>query len=303
MPQRRPALGRGLSALIPEAPSPPRVAAPGGPPGELDLDLLEPNAEQPRMDIDEVRLDELAQSLKRNGMIQPILVRPAAAGRFEIVAGERRWRAAQRAGLMKVPVTIREVPDEKRLELALIENIQRENLNPIDEASAYRRLADEFGLTQEEIAAAVGKDRATVANYLRLLGLPGEVRADLASGALTMGHARAIAGLPDAAAQLRIAREVHARDLSVRETEALVKKETSPPPHQEVGSDRRPHEGGRGPPTTCPGHTGPDQSSWQGGTDRDPLRLRTGATASLRAAGPSLTTRVLVPTPMRAEQA
>ena len=229
MPQRRPALGRGLSALIPEAPSPPRVATPGGPPGELDLDLLEPNAEQPRKDIDEARLEELAQSIRTNGMIQPILVRPAGAGRFEIVAGERRWRAAQRAGLLKVPVTIRDVPDDKRLELALIENIQRENLNPIEEASAYRRLADEFGLTQEEIAAAVGKDRATVANYLRLLGLPGEVRADLASGALTMGHARAIAGLPDAAAQLRIAREVHARDLSVRETEALVKKETSPP--------------------------------------------------------------------------
>ena len=227
MPQRRPALGRGLSALIPGVSAPPTAAREA--PNEVDLDLLEPNADQPRTEIDEVRLDELARSIETSGVIQPLLVRPAARGRFEIVAGERRWRAAQRAGLLKVPVMIRDVPDDKRLELALIENIQRENLNPIEEATAYRRLADEFSLTQEEIAGAVGKDRTTVANYLRLLSLPAEVRTDLASGALTMGHARAIVGLAAGVAQLRIAREVRTRDLSVRETEALVKKETAPP--------------------------------------------------------------------------
>ena len=225
MPQERPALGRGLSALIPEVTPPP---APRQMTNEIDLDLLEPNREQPRAGIDEAKLDELARSVKTSGVIQPILVRPGANGRYEIVAGERRWRAAQRAGLMKVPIVIRDVPDEKRLELALIENIQRENLNPIEEATAYRRLADDFRLTQEEIAGAVGKDRATIANYQRLLALPAEVRAEVAVGTLTMGHARALLGLADEAAQRRAARDVRARDLSVRETEALVKKLNTP---------------------------------------------------------------------------
>ena len=221
MPERRPALGRGLSALIPEVPPLPPVPET---PNEIDLDLLNPNADQPRTAIDDAKLDELAQSIKTSGIIQPILVRRQAAGRFEIVAGERRWRAAQRAGLLKVPVVVRDVPDEKRLELALIENIQRENLNPIEEAKAYKRLADEFHLTQAEIAQAVGKDRATVANYQRLLTLPGEIQAEVVAGALSMGHARAFVGLPDAAVQRRAARDVRVRDLSVRETEALVKK-------------------------------------------------------------------------------
>ena len=221
MPDRRPALGRGLSALIPDVPPPPPAPET---PNELDLDLLNPNEDQPRTAIDDAKLDELAQSIKTSGVIQPILVRRQAAGRYEIVAGERRWRAAQRAGLLKVPVVVRDVPDEKRLELALIENIQRENLNPIEEATAYKRLADEFQLTQAEIAQAVGKDRATVANYQRLLTLPAEIQAEVVTGGLTMGHARAIVGLPDAAAQRRAARDVRVRDLSVRETEALVKK-------------------------------------------------------------------------------
>ena len=221
MPERRPALGRGLSALIPDVPPPPPEPET---PNELDLDQLNPNADQPRTAIDDAKLDELAQSIKRSGVIQPILVRRQAAGRYEIVAGERRWRAAQRAGLLKVPVVVRDVPDEKRLELAMIENIQRENLNPIEEANAYKRLADEFQLTQAEIAQAVGKDRATVANYQRLLTLPAEIQADVVTGALSMGHARAIVGLPDAVAQRRAARDVRVRDLSVRETEVLVKK-------------------------------------------------------------------------------
>ena len=221
MPERRPALGRGLSALIPDVPPPPPEPET---PNELDLDQLNPNADQPRTAIDDAKLDELAQSIKRSGVIQPILVRRQAAGRYEIVAGERRWRAAQRAGLLKVPVVVRDVPDEKRLELAMIENIQRENLNPIEEANAYKRLAGEFQLTQAEIAQAVGKDRATVANYQRLLTLPAEIQADVITGALSMGHARAIVGLPDAVAQRRAARDVRVRDLSVRETEVLVKK-------------------------------------------------------------------------------
>ena len=163
-------------------------------------------------------------------MLQPIVVRRREEGSYEIVAGERRWRAAQRAGLLKVPVVVRDVPADKRLELALIENVQRENLNPVEEARAYRRLAGEFGRTQEQIAQAVGKDRATVANYQRLLALPDDVQADIASGALTMGHARALVSLPDAAAQRRAGRDVRTGGLSVRATEALVKKRLAPPP-------------------------------------------------------------------------
>ena len=220
MAEKRPALGRGLSALIPETPE--RPAAPL----ELDLDLLTPNRHQPRGDVEDPKLDELARSITASGVIQPILVRQLAPGAYEIVAGERRWRAAQRAGLLRIPVVVRDVPEDKLLELAVVENIQREDLNPIDEATAYKRLADESHLTQDEMAAAVGKDRSSVANYIRLLNLPAEVRAGVAARSLSMGHARALLGLPDAAAQRGAAREVVARDLSVRETEALVRKLT-----------------------------------------------------------------------------
>jgi ParB family chromosome partitioning protein len=222
--EKRPALGKGLSALIPDAPEPARSVT------EVDIDLLSPNAQQPRLQMDDARLEELTQSIKANGIIQPIVVR-RTGNTFRIIAGERRWRAAQRAGLMKVPVVVRDVPegaDKQLLELALIENIQRENLNPVDEALAYQRLIDEFSLTQEQIAAAVGKDRSSVANFVRLLKLPDEVRASLASGALSMGHARAILAAPDDAARRQVAREVIARGLSVRETESLVKKLASP---------------------------------------------------------------------------
>ena len=225
MADGRRALGRGLSALIRDLPS---AVAPGGA-LEVDLDLIEPNREQPRRDMDEQRLEALAASVRETGVLQPIVVRRGDAGKYEIVAGERRWRAAQRAGLLKVPVVVRDVPDEKRLELALIENVQRENLNPIEEAGAYRKLAGEFGLTQEEIARAVGKDRATVANYQRLLALPEDVQTEIASGALSMGQARALAALPDAASQRRAAQDVLAGGLSVRATEALVKRLLEPP--------------------------------------------------------------------------
>lgn len=218
--EKRPALGKGLSALIPDAPEPTLG------PLEVDVDRLAPNRFQPRAHVDDARLEELARSIKSNGMIQPIVVR-RTGDRFQIIAGERRWRAAQKAGLLRVPVVVRDVPtgqERSLLEMALIENIQRENLNPIDEALAYRRLTDEFHLKQEDIAAAVGKDRASVANFLRLLKLPDEVRADVAAGTLSMGHARALLALGDEADQCRVARDVIARHLSVRETESLVKK-------------------------------------------------------------------------------
>ena len=225
MIERRSALGKGLSALIPDAPEPVRAGA-----MEVDIDLLAPNQQQPRLQIDEEKLEELAQSIRTNGIIQPILVRRTGTT-YRIIAGERRWRAAQRAGLLKVPVVVRDVAegsDQQLLELALIENIQRENLSPVDEALAYQRLSEDFNLTQEEIAAAVGKDRSSVANFMRLLKLPDEVRASLASGTLTMGHARALLALPDAAAQRHAAREVISRGLSVRDTELFVKRLGTP---------------------------------------------------------------------------
>jgi ParB family transcriptional regulator, chromosome partitioning protein len=225
MIDRRPALGKGLSALIPDAPEAPRGYAPL----QVDIDLLSPNEQQPRLQMDDVKLEELTQSIRANGIIQPILVR-RTGHTYRIIAGERRWRAAQRAGLMKVPVVVREVAegaDKELLELALIENIQRENLNPVDEALAYQRLVEQFALTQEQIAAAVGKDRSSVANYVRLLKLPEEIRADLAAGTISMGHARALLALPDAAAQRHAAREIISRGLSVRDAEALVKRLSS----------------------------------------------------------------------------
>ena len=229
MADKRPALGRGLSALIPD--TPPQPASPADRGLDVDNDLLRPNQFQPRTVMDEAKIEELARSIRANGIIQPIVVRKVEVG-FEIIAGERRWRASHRAGLLKVPVVVRDIPDERLLAVALIENIQREDLNPIEEAAAYRRLVDDYHLTQEQIADAVGKDRSSVANYLRLLKLPHEVRANLGSGALSMGHARALLGLPDEAAQLQVGREVVARNLSVRETEALVKKGLQPVPEK-----------------------------------------------------------------------
>ena len=227
--EKRPALGKGLSALIPDAAD--TIAAPRAS-LDVDIDQLEPNRYQPRAQMDDARLEDLARSIQANGIIQPIIVRKlegsSARERYQIIAGERRWRAAQRAQLVRVPVVIKDVADtdhKRQLEMALIENIQREDLNPLEAANAYQKLVEEFQLTQDEIAAQVGKDRATVANYLRLLKLPEEVRGNIASGALSMGHARAIVALGSEADQRRLARDVVARGLSVRETEALVKSE------------------------------------------------------------------------------
>jgi ParB family chromosome partitioning protein len=218
--EKRPALGRGLSALIPEAPEPLLSSS------EVDIDRLSPNEFQPRAHVDETRLSDLVRSIQSNGVIQPIVVRRLGDG-FQIIAGERRWRAARRAGLLRVPIVIRDVApgqEQSILELALIENIQREDLNPIEEALAYKRLSDEFQLKQEDIAARVGKDRASVANFVRLLKLPDEVQKEVASGRLSMGHARALLAIGDEVALCRLARDIIARGLSVRQTEALVKK-------------------------------------------------------------------------------
>ncbi|HEY7791426.1 MAG TPA: ParB/RepB/Spo0J family partition protein [Vicinamibacterales bacterium] len=221
--EKRPALGKGLSALIPDAPE----VRPA--PVEVDIDLLAPNRYQPRGVMDEAALAELADSIRANGIIQPIVVRTVDGGRYEIIAGERRWRAAQRAGLHRVPVAVKQVEaghEKALLEMALVENVQRADLNPVEEALAYRRLANDFNRTQDEIAVAVGKDRATVANYMRLLKLPEELRAELAAGRLSMGHARALLALGEEAQQRNLSREIIARSLSVRETEALVRKLT-----------------------------------------------------------------------------
>lgn len=233
--EKRPALGKGLSALIPDAAesvAPPRSSF------EVDIDQLEPNHYQPRGQFDAERLEDLSRSIQANGVIQPIVVRKVdtpsgGRERYQIIAGERRWRAAQRAQLARVPVVVKDIaPTERKrlLEMALIENIQREDLNPMEAAAAYQRLADEFQMKQDDIAVRVGKDRATVANYLRLLKLPEEVRGNVASGALSMGHARAIVAIPSDGEQTRMAREVVSRGLSVRETEALVKKAISAKP-------------------------------------------------------------------------
>jgi ParB family chromosome partitioning protein len=239
--EKRPALGRGLSALIPEAPveaapapvPAPVPAAPRGLPLEVDLDRILPNPRQPRVQMEQGPLEELAQSIRVNGIIQPILVR-RSGDRYEIIAGERRWRAAQIAGLLRVPVVVREIEDGQLLQVALIENIQREDLNPIDEATAYRRLLDECAMTQEALADAVGKDRASIANHLRLLRLPPDVQRQVSGGALSMGHARALVGLENLVTLKKAADDVIARALSVRETEALVRRLNAPPPTREV---------------------------------------------------------------------
>jgi ParB family chromosome partitioning protein len=219
---KRPALGKGLSALIPDVPEGAGARAPM----DVDVDLISPNEYQPRHRPDDSRLDELARSIKANGLIQPIVVQKVNTG-YRIIAGERRWRAAQLAGMTRVPVVVKDVVagrDAQLLEMALVENIQREDLNPIDEAAAYEKLSTDFKMTQEQIAAAVGKDRSSVANHLRLLKLPEEVRAEVAGGRLSMGHARALLALSDEGGQRQVARDVIAQNLSVRETETLVKR-------------------------------------------------------------------------------
>jgi len=218
---KRRALGRGLGALIPgafAAEAQPALTSP-----MVALALIRPNARQPRQAFSEAGIDELAASIEQKGILQPLIVRRIEGG-YQLIAGERRYRAAQRLGLDEVPVTIREADDGEALEMALIENLQREDLNPLEEARAYRRLIDEFRHTQEHVATRVGKDRSTVANTLRLLQLPDAIKRDIESGALTAGHARALVTMASDAAKLALAQDVVAKRLTVRQTEHLAKR-------------------------------------------------------------------------------
>jgi ParB family chromosome partitioning protein len=216
-------LGKGLSALIPVAPSQSvQSTTSDDPKTEVDIDRISPSPFQPRRAFDEIKLEELATSIRNQGIIQPLVVRPKGE-RFELIAGERRWRAAMKAGLSRVPVVIREASDHDALQLALIENLQREDLNPIEEATGYHRLQEEFTWSQEEVAEKVGKSRPAVTNALRLLSLPSEVQQEVASGNLPAGQARALLGLQSEAVIMTAYREVIARALSTRETEKLVR--------------------------------------------------------------------------------
>ena len=188
------------------------------------MDLIEPSNFQPRTNFDEERLEQLAQSIRANGIIQPLLVRRTTGDRYQLVAGERRWRAAQRAGLHRVPCVVKEIPEDKMLELALIENIQRQELNAIEEAHAYKRLIESLGLTQEMVAQRVGRDRTFITNYLRLLRLPEDIQHLVEAERLSMGHARALLGVDEPEIQRKLAKEVIEKGLSVRQTERTIKR-------------------------------------------------------------------------------
>jgi ParB family chromosome partitioning protein len=242
-PDRNPrkALGKGLSALLPQRPSQPvSKPEPVPPPSpassstttlpenfeefqSIPLDQIHPNAEQPRTAFDEQRLEELSQSIRSNGLIQPIAVRRLGEGNYAIIAGERRWRAARLAGLKEIPALVRTVEQDRFLELALIENIQREDLNAIEIASAFQRLVEEHHLSHEQIAERTGKDRSTVTNFLRLLKLPATIQEQLAAGRISMGHARALLNIGDAEIQANLCNAIVSENLSVRETERRVR--------------------------------------------------------------------------------
>jgi ParB family chromosome partitioning protein len=226
MEARRRALGRGLGALIP-LPDHHREQAPGEEVRLIPLEAIEPNPYQPRQVWDREGIQELADSIRQKGLLQPLLVR-RVGGTYQIIAGERRFRAAQLAGLSTVPVTVRHAADGESLELALIENLQRENLNPLEEAKAYKRLLEDFGLTQDEVAERVGKSRSAVANSVRLLQLPEEVREQLWNGKLSAGHARSLLALDTPEEQSKAARVIVERRMSVRDAERLARKDVAP---------------------------------------------------------------------------
>src|SRR5918911_27912 len=223
-------LGRGLSALLSDS-----TAAASEDFLEIDIDLIEPSSAQPRTHFDEGRLEELAQSIRSNGIVQPILVRRRGA-RYQLIAGERRWRAAQRAGLQRIPAVVREVPDNKLLELALIENIQRQELNAIEEAYAYKRLIETLGLTQEMVAQRVGRDRTFITNYLRLLRLPEDIQRMVEENKISMGHARALLGIDDPNKQREVAKNIVEAGLSVRDTERTIKRLINNVEHTQVAN-------------------------------------------------------------------
>lgn len=222
MSMQKKGLGRGLSALIPSAPEARAETHDQRPTSEVDVDRITPSPFQPRRSFDDTKIEELAGSIRNQGIIQPLVVRPKGDG-FELIAGERRWRAAMKAGLARVPVVVREASDHEALQLALVENLQREDLNPIEEAAGYRRLQEEFHWSQEETAEKVGKSRPAIANALRLLALPSEVQQEVSAGNLPAGQARALLGLHTEPLIISACRDVIARGLSTRETEKMVK--------------------------------------------------------------------------------
>jgi ParB family chromosome partitioning protein len=229
---KRKALGRGLDSLLPARPTfqaPAVTASAAAEPSEIALDLIDPNPYQTRQKIREDSLAELAESIRASGVVQPVVLRPAADGRYQLVAGERRWLASKRAGKSTIPAVVRQISHEQALEITIIENLQREDLNPMEQARAFERLSREFGLTQEQIAQRTGKDRASVANFVRLLKLPQGAQEALENGELSFGHGKvllALAGFPDHLD--RAIREVIAKHLSVRQTEELVAKALNP---------------------------------------------------------------------------
>ena len=226
-------LGRGLSALMADIPAQPSTAEPVRADQTVPIERIVPNPNQPRRTFEAEPLEELAASIAEKGIIQPIIVRATAENRYEIVAGERRWRAAQKAQLHEVPVIVREFDDTEVLEVAIIENIQRADLNPVDEANGYKQLLERFGHTQEQLASALGKSRSHIANQMRLLTLPDTVQTLLAQGDLSAGHARALVGHPRAA---ELAAEIVKRSLSVRDVERMVKAGDTPTPKSKSGT-------------------------------------------------------------------
>jgi ParB family chromosome partitioning protein len=222
---RRRALGKGLDSLLPRVSTPavaPASESEGGKPREIPLDQIDPNPYQTRSQVDQGQLAELAASITANGVVQPILVRPLASGRFQLIAGERRWRASELAGKQTIPAILRQVSDEQAMEITIVENLQRADLNPMEQARAFERLAREFHMTQEQMAVRTGKDRATVANFLRLLRLPASVQARVEAGDISFGHARALLAFEHAEEIEKAAQRVAALSLSVRQTENYV---------------------------------------------------------------------------------
>jgi ParB family chromosome partitioning protein len=230
---KRKALGRGLESLLPSRPVNSPVSMPSaqaaGLTQEIPVDSIDPNPYQTRRRINEPALEELAESIRASGVVQPVVLRPAANGRFQLVAGERRWHASKRAGKATIPAVVRQISNEQAMEITIIENLQREDLNPVEQARAFERLSREFGLTQEQIAVRTGKDRASIANFIRLLKLPEEVQNALEAGALSFGHGKvllALAGYPEHIE--KAAREIIEKQLSVRQTEELIARLLNP---------------------------------------------------------------------------
>jgi len=220
-PKRR-ALGKGLDSLIPRVQSAPASEGEGGKPREIPIDQIDPNPYQTRSQVNQEQLAELAASIAANGVVQPVLVRPLASGRFQLIAGERRWRASQLVGKTTVPAMLRQVSDEQAMEITIVENLQRTDLNPMEQARAFERLGREFHMTQEQMAQRTGKDRATVSNFLRLLRLPAGVQKRVEAGELTFGHARALLALEHAEEMEKAAQHIGTHSMSVRQTENYV---------------------------------------------------------------------------------